>query len=119
MEGVNSSDNLLVSDGPGDDNDQDQEVLVNPHNRTQSSAEGYMTENGVTVISFDKSKHVVNDKCSLSLIMSLYLSDVEDADVYIKYLAIIFELYSSCVRREVQDSYFILYLCVIYFLRQK
>ena len=37
MEGVNSSDNLLVSDGPGDDNDQDQEVIVNPHNRTQSN----------------------------------------------------------------------------------
>ena len=58
MEGVNSSDNLLVSDGLGEDNDQEQEVIVIPiRNRTQSSEEGYTTENGVTVISFDKSKH--------------------------------------------------------------
>ena len=50
MEGVNSSDNLLVSDGLGEDNDQEQEVILIPiRNRTQSSKEGYTTENGVTV----------------------------------------------------------------------
>ena len=49
MKGVNSSDNLLVSDGPGDDNNQEQEVIVIPiRNRAQSSEEGYTTENGVT-----------------------------------------------------------------------
>ena len=60
MEGVNSSDNLLVSDGLGEDNDQEQKVIVIPiRNRTQSSEEGYKTENGVIVISFDKSKHEI------------------------------------------------------------
>ena len=74
-----------------------------------------MTENGVTVISFDKSKHVVNDKCSLSLIMSLYLSDVEDTNVYIKYLASIRELYSSCVRRyRIHTSYCTFVLHIFY-----
>ena len=32
-------------------------------NRTSSSEEGYTTENGVTVLNFNKSKHVVCDKC--------------------------------------------------------
>ena len=48
MEGVDSSNNLLFSDGPGDDNDQEQEVIVIPI-RAQSLEEGYTTENGVTV----------------------------------------------------------------------
>ena len=45
MEGVNSSDNLLVSDGLGEDNDQEQKVIVIPiRNRTQSTEEGYKTK---------------------------------------------------------------------------
>ena len=62
MECSDSSDN----DGHGNENDQ--ELIIIPiKNRTKLSGEGYSTENGVTVINFDKSKHVVCDKCSLSL----------------------------------------------------
>ena len=63
---MGSSDNVLVNDGLGDDNNQD---LIIIQNRTPylSTQEGYRTENGVTVINFDKSKHVVCEQCSLSL----------------------------------------------------
>ena len=63
---MGSSDNVLVNDGLGDDNNQ--ELIIVP-NRTPSlsTQEGYSTENGMTVINFDKSKHVVCDQCSLSM----------------------------------------------------
>ena len=51
------------SDNDGHGNENDQELIIIPiKNRTTSSGEGYSTENGVTVINFDKSKHVVCDK---------------------------------------------------------
>ena len=37
-------------------------------------------------------------------IMSLYLSEIDNADVYIQYLASIREVYSACVQRELVDS---------------
>ena len=56
------------SDSDGHGNENDQELIIIPiKNRTKLSGEGYSTENGVTVINFDKSKHVVSDKCSLYL----------------------------------------------------
>ena len=61
MESVDSSDKLLVCGGSGYDNDQEQEldvIIIPIRNRTPSGEEGYTTENGVTVINFDKSKHV-------------------------------------------------------------
>ena len=68
MESEDSSDNQLDCGGPGYDNDQEQDVIIIPIiNRTPSAAEGYTTENGVTVINFDKSKHVVCEICSLKL----------------------------------------------------
>ena len=67
-ESEDSSDNQLGCGGPGYDNDQEQDVIIIPiKNRTPSAAEGYTTENGVTVINFDKSKHVVCEICSLTL----------------------------------------------------
>ena len=61
---MDSSD--VSEDGLGDDNDK--EVIIIPiTKRTPSTEEGYSIENGVTVINFDKSKHVVCDQCSLSL----------------------------------------------------
>ena len=57
MESRESSDNLLVSGCPGYDNNQEQDVIIIPIlNRTPSAAERYTTENGVTVVNFDKSK---------------------------------------------------------------
>ena len=48
------------SDNDGHGNENDQELIIIPiKNRTKLSGEGYSTENGVTVINFDKSKHVV------------------------------------------------------------
>ena len=38
-------------------------------------------------------------------IMSLYLNEVDNADVYIQYLASIREVYSACVQRELQESF--------------
>ena len=67
-ESEDSSDNQPGCGGPGYDNDQEQDVIIIPiTNRTQSAAEGYTTENGVTVINFDKSKQVVCEICSLTL----------------------------------------------------
>ena len=66
--GVGSYDNVLVNDGLGDDNNQ--ELIIIPITKktpSPSTQEGYSTENGMTVINFDKSKHVVCDQCSLSL----------------------------------------------------
>ena len=38
-------------------------------------------------------------------ILSLYLTEVDNADVYIQYLASIREVYSACVQRELQESF--------------
>ena len=74
MESRESSDNLLVSGCPGYDNNQEQDVIIIPIlNRTPSAAERYTTENGVTVVNFDKSKHVVCEICSLTLTSMKYL----------------------------------------------
>ena len=69
MESGDSSDTLLVSGGPGYDNDQEQDAITIPiTSRTLSVIEGYTKENGVTVINFDKSKkQVVCEICSLTL----------------------------------------------------
>ena len=49
-ESEDSSDNQPGCGGPGDDHDQEQDVIIIPiTNRTQSAAEGYTIENGVTV----------------------------------------------------------------------
>ena len=56
--GVGSSDNDLVNDGLGDDNNQ--ELIIIPFSKrtpSPSTQIGYSTKNGVTVINFDKSKH--------------------------------------------------------------
>ena len=64
-ESEDSSDNQLDCGGTGYDNDQEQDVIIIPIlNRTPSAAERYTTENGVTVVNFDKSKHV----CEICLI---------------------------------------------------
>ena len=62
MESVDSSDKLLVCGGSGYDNDQEQEqdvIIIPIKNRTPSAAEGYTTENGVTVINMLYVKYVV------------------------------------------------------------
>ena len=70
MEGRDSSD--VSDDGLGDDNNK--EVIIIPiTKKIPSTEEGHSTENGVTVINFDKSKHVVCDQCSLSLKSMKYL----------------------------------------------
>ena len=63
-----SSDKLLVSGGSGFDNAQEQNVIIIPiTSRIPSGEEGYIKENGITVINFDKSKQVVCEICSLTL----------------------------------------------------
>ena len=65
---MGSSDNVLVNDGLGDDNNQELIIIpITKRTPSPSTQEGYSTENGVTVINFDKSKHVVCDQCSLSV----------------------------------------------------
>ena len=65
---MGSSDNVLVNDGLGDDNNQELIIIpITKRTPSPSTQEGYSTENGVTVINFDKSKHVACDQCSLSL----------------------------------------------------
>ena len=59
-ESEDSSDNQLGCGGPGYDNDHEQDVIIIPIiNRTPSAAEGYTTENGVTVINMLYVKYVV------------------------------------------------------------
>ena len=53
---MGSSDNVLVNDGLGDDNNQEL-IIIPKRTLSLSTQEGYSTENGVTVINFDKSKH--------------------------------------------------------------
>ena len=63
-ESEDSSDNQPGCGGPGYDNDQEQDVIIIPiTNRTPSGEEGYTTENGVTVLNFNKSKQIVYGKC--------------------------------------------------------
>ena len=65
---MGSSDNVLVNDGLGDDNNQELIIIpITKRTPSPSTQEGYSTENGMTVINFDKSKHVACDQCSLSL----------------------------------------------------
>ena len=53
MESRDSSDNLLVCCGPGNDNDQEQDAItIAITSMTPSVIEGYTKENGVTVINF-------------------------------------------------------------------
>ena len=74
MESEDSSDSQLDCGGTGYDNDQEQDVIIIPIlNRTPSAAERSTTENGVTVVNFDKSKHVVCEICSLTLTSMKYL----------------------------------------------
>ena len=65
---MGSSDNVLVNDGLGNDNNQELIIIpITKRTPSPSTQEGFSTENGVTVINFDKSKHVACDQCSLSL----------------------------------------------------
>ena len=55
---MGSSDNVLVNDGLGNDNNQELIIIpITKRTPSPSTQEGYSTENGVTVINFDKSKH--------------------------------------------------------------
>ena len=65
---MGSSDNVLVNYGLGDDNNQELIIIpITKRTPSPSTQEGYSTENGMTVINFDKSKLVVCDQCSLSM----------------------------------------------------